>query len=144
MDAIDADSDIQVGPVTVPRQALSFQVSRGGGPGGQNVNKVASRVQLKVDLYQVMGLPDYAADKLASIAASRITKEGELQIVSGEHRDQLGNKSACLHRLVEILKQCLHRDKPRRATKPSKGQKERRLKEKKHRGDIKKMRGSGD
>ena len=144
MDGNDESADIHVGPVTVPRAALCFAVSRGGGPGGQNVNKVASRVQLKVNLADIVGLPEYAATRLASFAASRITKEGELQIVSGEHRDQLGNKQACVERLIDILRQALHREKPRRKTKPSKGQKERRLQEKKRRGDIKRMRGGGD
>lgn len=147
--------------IRVPDSALRFSFSRASGPGGQNVNKVSTRAELRIDI-DAIPIPPRAKSRLRALAGSRIvgtqtvietfsdgrTREvlrgGEISLASGEHRSQSQNKSECLDRLRELLVEAMHEPKHRRATKPSRGSVERRITEKKSRGETKKRRSSGE
>jgi ribosome-associated protein len=115
---------------------------RASGPGGQNVNKVASAVELRFDVER-SALPPDVKTRLASIAGHRLTDEGVLVIDSREHRTQAQNREAARARLVALVQQATRRPKPRKATKPKKVARERRLAAKKRRGDLKTSRRRG-
>ena len=134
---------VDVAPgVRVAVSALRFAYSRSGGPGGQNVNKVSTKAELRVAIDD-LPISSRARARLATLAGRRLTETGELILVSESERSQSGNRAACVAKLREMLVQALVEPKVRRKTKPSKGSKERRLKEKKARGAIKRGRGGG-
>jgi ribosome-associated protein len=128
--------------VRVPASVVTFSYSRSGGPGGQNVNKVSTKAELRVHINDIP-ISHRARARLTTIAGRRLTDAGELIVVSEAERSQSGNRAECLAKLREMLVQALVEPKVRRKTKPSRGSKERRLKEKKSRGQIKKGRGGG-
>jgi ribosome-associated protein len=109
---------------------------RSSGPGGQNVNKVATAVQLRLDV-NASSLPDAIKERLKTVAGSRMTDEGVLVIDAREHRTQTQNREAARERLVAIIPRAAHKPKKRRPTKPGKAAKEKRLATKKRRGEIK-------
>lgn len=116
---------------------------RSSGPGGQNVNKVASAVQIRFDVRRSRSLPDAVALRLMALAGRRITKEGVLVLVADRFRTQEMNRQDALDRLVAMIREAAAPPPPpRRATKPTKASKEKRLSEKKGRSGIKKMRSS--
>jgi len=114
---------------------------RASGPGGQNVNKVATSAQLRFDTRRIT-LPEDAAMRLARLAGSRMTKDGVIVIHAQRFRTQERNRADATDRLVELLREAMVRPTPRRPSKPTFASKQRRLEGKKRRGDIKARRGS--
>jgi ribosome-associated protein len=109
---------------------------RASGPGGQNVNKVATSAQLRFDTSRI-ALPPDAAARLARLAGQRMTKDGVIVIQAQRFRTQERNRADAIDRLVELLREAMVRPTPRRATRPTFASKQRRLEGKKRRGDVK-------
>jgi len=127
------------------REMLHVSFSRGGGPGGQHVNKTETKVDLRLDLEaaeEVLGERDVA--RLREQLAARLDGEGRLQVISSEHRSQHQNYEAALARMGNLIAAALVRPKKRRPTRPTRGSRERRLQEKKRRGAIKRGRRGGE
>jgi ribosome-associated protein len=126
----------------LPARLLSVRYSRSGGPGGQNVNKVATKADVRLDLggaAEFLGEGEVA--RVREKLANRLDADGNLQVVSDEHREQAQNVESALSRMEGLLKGALVRPKPRRPTKPTRASKERRLAEKKRKGQVKQWRG---
>ncbi|HWK85885.1 MAG TPA: alternative ribosome rescue aminoacyl-tRNA hydrolase ArfB [Xanthobacteraceae bacterium] len=117
---------------------------RASGPGGQNVNKVSSAVQLRFDARGSRSLPNDVAIRLQRIAGSRLTNEGVIVITANRHRSQEMNRDDARARLIEMIVEAANPPPPRRATKPTKASKKRRLDSKSRRSEIKKMRSRRD
>ena len=113
---------------------------RGSGPGGQNVNKVATAVELRFNVGR-SSLPAEVKQRLTALAGNRLTGEGDLLIDSREHRTQGQNREAARARLVALIQQAAKRPKKRKPTKPGAGSREKRLTQKKRRGAVKQLRG---
>lgn len=126
--------------VAIDPSELEESFVRGAGPGGQNVNKVASAVQLRFDLLNSPNIPEPMKRRVAALAGSRLTKEGVIVIASNSHRDQPLNRAEALARLVALLREGAHVPKPRVATRPTLASKKRRLDGKSVRSSVKKMR----
>lgn len=136
-------SGVAVAPgVRVPAAVLRFSFVRASGPGGQNVNKRSTAAELRVSLADLPIAPG-ARLRLADAASHLVTADGELIIECDEHRSQERNRGGCLERLRELVVRALAVPKVRRKTRPSRGSKERRLSEKKHRGATKAHRRDG-
>lgn len=118
---------------------LSF--IRASGPGGQNVNKVSSAVQLRFDLFNSPSLPDEVKARAIPLAGSRLTNDGVIVLTADRFRTQAMNRDDAINRLVELLAEAAVRPTPRRPTKPSRAAKARRADEKAKRGSIKAGRG---
>lgn len=128
------------GSVSISEDEITFTASRAGGPGGQNVNKVSTRVMLLFDLAGSPSLSDDQKQRISSRLRTRISKDGILRVVCQKHRSQSANKEAAVERLAELLGQALVRQKPRKKTKVSKAAKQRRLDDKRRRSQVKKHR----
>ena len=133
--------DVQVGPrLTIPSGELSFAFTRSGGPGGQNVNKVASKVELRWNVAGSAALRDDDRAWLLDRLASRLTGDGTLIVTSTATRDQLKNRGDAVAKLALIVRAALERPKTRRETKPSRAAKRRRVDDKRHTSEIKRNR----
>ena len=132
---------IRVGRVVIPDSDLAVAFIRSGGPGGQNVNKVASAVQLRFDLAGTAALEDRVKQRLRRLAGRKVTDEGALLIVACEHRSQEQNRREAEQRLAELVRAALIEPRKRVATKPTRASKVRRLEGKTRRAGIKATRG---
>ncbi|MEJ2376781.1 MAG: alternative ribosome rescue aminoacyl-tRNA hydrolase ArfB [Pseudolabrys sp.] len=126
--------------ISIDETELEESFVRSSGPGGQNVNKVSSAVQLRFDARHSPSLPNDVAIRLMRLAGSRVTKEGVIVIVAQAHRDQTRNRAEARERLFDLIRQAAVRPRPRRPTKVPKAQKRQRLEGKRRRSEIKKMR----
>jgi ribosome-associated protein len=126
--------------VRVPENELDERFVRSSGPGGQNVNKVASAVELRFDVAQSPSLPPWLRDSVLAMSDRRINKDGVLVISAMRFRTQDRNRQDARERLVALLQKAAEKPKPRIATRPSRASKERRLQAKQQRGAIKKLR----
>ena len=124
--------------------ALRFSFARGSGPGGQNVNKVSTRAELRIAVRDLVGMDHAAADRLRQFAGKRLTRDDEIVLHAGEHRSQRDNREACLQRLRELIAKALIVPRTRRKTKPSRASKERRLQAKRVTSEKKAGRGRAD
>ena len=126
--------------ISIDEQELGERFVRASGPGGQNVNKLSTAVQLRFDARHSPSLPDDVRHRLERLAGRRLTRDGVLVLVAQGERSQKRNREEALDRLVELLRAAAVRPIPRRPTKPTKGSRERRLETKKRRSSIKGLR----
>ncbi len=129
--------------LSIPDEEFEWTYVRSGGPGGQNVNKVASKAVLRWNLAGTPSLPDEVKARFRAQQANRVTVEGEVVLSSQRYRDQERNRADCLEKLRELILAATIRPKVRRKTRPTRGSKERRLQEKKKRSDTKTGRRDG-
>jgi len=136
------DDDLRVRhDLIIPAAELSWTASRSGGPGGQGVNKLSTRVSLRWNPVRSSALSDELRLRLLERLASRLTRGGDLLLHSDEHRSQLENRLEVRRRLVAVLREALHVERPRRATRPTQGSRRRRVEGKTRRGKTKRLRG---
>ena len=126
--------------ISLDEREIEESFVRSSGPGGQNVNKLSTAVQLRFDVRGSPSLPNDVAIRLMRLAGKRLTKDGVLVIVAQNHRTQERNRAEALERLVALIKQAAVRPIPRRPTKPTRASKEARLESKKLRSHKKRMR----
>jgi len=129
-----------IGALNIPLSELSFSFSRSSGPGGQNVNKVNTRVTLAFDVAHSPSLDGRQRQLIADRLAARINKHGVLRIAADSCRTQAGNRQDVILRFITLLRQALHEERPRRKTRVPKRVRERRLSVKKNRGRLKQLR----
>src|SRR5438445_11714747 len=119
--------------IAIPESEFTWSFVRSGGPGGQNVNKVASKAVLRWPVVASPSLPEHVRARLIALNRRRVTIDGDLVITSQRYRDQERNRQDCLEKLAELVRHAAALPKPRRATRPTRGSKTRRLAAKKHR-----------
>jgi ribosome-associated protein len=127
--------------ISIDESELSETFVRASGPGGQNVNKVSSAVQLRFDVRRSPSLPNEVAVRLMRLAGKRLTKDGVIVIIAQRHRTQERNRADARERLFELIRQAAVRPLLRRATKPTRASKQRRIEGKKRRSQLKTLRG---
>jgi ribosome-associated protein len=126
--------------IAIDEREIDESFIRASGPGGQNVNKLSTAVQLRFDVRASPSLPDDVRARLERLAGSRLTRDGVLVLTAQSHRTQGRNREEALERLVELIRQASIRPIKRRPTRPTKASRERRIEGKKRRGGIKTLR----
>jgi ribosome-associated protein len=133
---------VQITPeISLPDEDLVWSFVRGSGPGGQNVNKVATAAQLRFDLAGTQALEAAVKQRLRSLAGRRVTDDGALLIVARNQRTQEGNRRDALERLAELVRRAAIAPKARKTTRPTRASRERRLQTKTQRRSTKQLRG---
>jgi ribosome-associated protein len=132
---------IEITPdVYLDENELHYEFMRASGPGGQNVNKVATAVQLRFDVQGSPSLPEAVKPRLAKLAGKRMKADGSLLIEAKRYRTQEQNRQDAEQRLIKLIQRALEKPKPRKHTRPSAAAREKRLAEKKRRSDLKRSR----
>lgn len=126
--------------LSIDENEIQFDFVRSSGPGGQNVNKVATGVQLRFNVVHSPSLPEEVKARLARLAGNRMTNDGVLIIEAHQYRTQEQNRADAELRLVELIRQATRRPKPRKQTHPGAAARARRIEEKRQRGELKRMR----
>jgi ribosome-associated protein len=126
--------------ISIDEREIEESFVRSSGPGGQNVNKLSTAVQLRFDVRRSPSLPDDVRVRLERLAGSRLTRDGVVVIIAQRHRTQPRNRQDALDRLIALIQQAAIRPIKRRPTRPTKASRERRIEGKKRRGGIKHMR----
>jgi ribosome-associated protein len=135
---------IEINPrVTIDERELDFEFIRAGGPGGQNVNKVSTAVRLRFDVRGTTSIPPDIRERLIRLAGRRVGDDGFLTIHARTERTQESNRRDAIDRLIDLIQRASNKPKPRRATRPTLGSKERRLESKRKRGETKEGRRAG-
>ena len=129
--------------ITVIDSEFDWTYARSGGPGGQNVNKVSSKAVLRWPVRSSPTLPQHVKDRLIALNRRRVTTAGDLIIASQRYRDQERNRQDCLEKLAKLIREAAALPKPRRATRPTRGSKARRLTAKRRRSALKASRRDG-
>jgi ribosome-associated protein len=141
---MDDPSQLSITPtLSIPRSELQYRATRAGGPGGQHVNTSSTRIELLWDLASSRAVDDEQRERLRTRLAARLDADGMVRVVASDRRSQQQNKKAAEERLASLVRHALHVPKKRRATKPTKAAKEKRLASKKKRSDLKRQRRGG-
>ena len=141
-DADTPDGIVVTPHVTIPYAELELTAITGSGPGGQNVNRSATRIALRWNVKSSRALDDTQRIRVLGVLSSRLDGDGNIRIVAGEHRSQLQNRAEAMGRLSQLVARALVVPKKRKATKPTRGSIEKRLTEKKQRSSTKRDRRS--
>ncbi|MXX63411.1 MAG: aminoacyl-tRNA hydrolase [Holophagales bacterium] len=133
-------ASLDIGGLTIPERALTFKFVRASGPGGQNVNKVATAAQCRLDL-DAAGIEGPLRQRLERLAGKRLTVAGEIVVFCDTHRTQARNRETALARLAALIEEAAAEPRRRVATRPSARNRARRLEAKRQRGATKRLRG---